>query len=46
MIKLNEADGRPVTLTYSDVVDLEVLLGGLVTRLESLSLGSDRIEPN
>ena len=28
--KLDEARGGPVTLTYSDVVDLEVLLRGIV----------------
>lgn len=32
--KLDEARGRSVTLTYSDVVDLEVLLGGLINALE------------
>jgi hypothetical protein len=40
MIKLDDADGGPVTLKYSDVVDLEVLLGGLVAKLESLSADS------
>lgn len=40
MIKLDEADGGPVTLNYSEVVDLEVLLGGLVAKLESLAAGS------
>lgn len=40
MIRLDEADGGPVTLTYSDVVDLEVLLEGLVAKLESLASGS------
>jgi hypothetical protein len=32
--KLDEAQGGPVTLTYTDVVDLEVLLGGVVAALE------------
>ncbi|UYY59067.1 hypothetical protein [Sphingomonas sp. S2-65] len=32
--KLGNANGRPVTLSYSDVVDLEGFIGGLVTALE------------
>jgi hypothetical protein len=40
MLKLDEAGGRPVTLSYSDVVDLEVLLGRLVARLERVAAPS------
>lgn len=32
--KLANARGKSVTLTYSDVVDLEVLLSGLIGALE------------
>ncbi|WP_447727417.1 hypothetical protein [Sphingomonas koreensis] len=37
--KLDEARGKPVTLTYSDVVDLEVLLTGLIHALEQCHEG-------
>lgn len=35
--KLAKANGRSVTLTYSDVVDLEVLMSGLIIALEQCS---------
>ena len=37
--KLDEARGKSITLSYSDVVDLEVLLGGLVRALEERHAG-------
>ena len=37
--KLDHAQGKPVTLSYSDVVDLEVLLSGLVRALEECRKG-------
>lgn len=35
MMKLDESAGKSVTLRYSDVIDLETLLSGLVTALET-----------